>query len=403
MRAVHRIVSLFVVLITLYLGVTGIGIQGVDLHSLYTHVAPTDPNMMALREDHDGPGDFAVISSHDYLAPALPADFDYRGALSRLMGAERVALADAAVDYAEIRMTSGGPTGRVLSGKQLLVYDFGSGQTRLGPVPETGDARPASLRNQFKALHRMTTFNMNWVLWINPVVGLALAVFIFTGLWMYFQLLAARSRIKRNGWFWKAGGWWRTLHRWISLASAAFLIVVTLSGMFLAYESLVFGYYLSARLPAPGQPPKARPPSAITPLTDAQLPSMLGTSLDAWRTTLPGQPLKVLRLRTYGGMPQGIVIAGLGDDTQQVAFNATTGKEVSVTEPGYPDTGFPFGWHAHQIAKQIHRGSYLGLTGRWMDFLSGLALIFLSISGGWMYWEMWSKRRRSGRKALIWT
>lgn len=402
MRTVHRIISLFVVLVTLYLGVTGLVIQGVDLQSLYRHVPPTDPNLMALREDHDGPGDFAVIATSDYLAPALPVQFDYQAALPRLMTAAHAALAEGPVDYAEIRMTDAGPVGRVLSGKQVFALGFDSGLSQLGPLPKRENERPPSVRNQFKSLHRMTTFNVNWILWINPIVGIALGVFVVTGLWMYFQLLSARRRIGRGNWFWKAGGWWRTLHRWTSLVAVVFLMIVALSGTWLAYESLVFGYYLTSHLPVPGQPQAPRPP-AITPLSDEQLPAMLTTSLNSWRTTLPDQPLKVLRLRIYGGMPQGIVVAGLGEETQQVAFNATTGRTASETEPGYPETGFPFGWQAHQIAKQIHRGSYLGLTGRWMDFLSALSMIFLSISGAWMYYEMWQRRRRSGRKALIWT
>ena len=102
-------------------------------------------------------------------------------------------------------------------------------------------------------------------------------------------------------------------------------------------------------------------------------------------------------------MQQGVVIIGLGNDTQQVVFNAGTGRRVSLTEPGYPPTGFPFGWQAHQTAKQIHRGSYIGLSGRWMDLLGGLAIIYLSVSGVVMYVDMWNRRRRGGRPALLWT
>jgi uncharacterized iron-regulated membrane protein len=93
----------------------------------------------------------------------------------------------------------------------------------------------------------------------------------------------------------------------------------------------------------------------------------------------------------------------MGDDTQQVVFNAATGHRAGLTEPGYPPTGFPFGWQAHQLAKQIHRGSYFGLSGRWMDFFGGVAIIYLSISGAVMYAQMWNRRRRAGRGALLWT
>jgi uncharacterized iron-regulated membrane protein len=129
---------------------------------------------------------------------------------------------------------------------------------------------------------------------------------------------------------------------------------------------------------------------------------MLATILAAHHTSLASQPVKALRLRIYGGMSQGVIIAGLGDDTRQAVLNAVTGRVASETEPGYPETGFPFGWQAHQIAKQVHRGDYFGLTGRWMDLFAGLSIVYLSVSGAVMYLTMWSKRRRAGRVALIW-
>jgi hypothetical protein len=75
MRTVHRITSLFVVVVTLYLGATGTLIQLIDLTTLFRHAPATDPNMMALREDKDGPGDFEVLGTAEYTAPSLPAGF----------------------------------------------------------------------------------------------------------------------------------------------------------------------------------------------------------------------------------------------------------------------------------------------------------------------------------------
>ena len=401
MRSVHRIVSLFVVLFTLYLGVTGTVIQGVDLRSILRHAPATDPDMMAMREDADGPGVYAVLAPQDFTAQALPPRTDFQLLLGRLLATARSQLgADAMLDFAELRMDGSSPVGRVQAGPRLLTLDFATDHTSIGPVPRRDD-HPASLRNQVKSLHRMTTFRRDWLLFINPIVGIAMGVFVVTGVWMYVRLLNARRRARRHEWFWSAGGWWRTLHRWVSVVMAAFLLVVALSGTWLAYESLVFGYYLTAHLPAPGRP-MAQPKSPLTPLADAQLPGMLRTSVDAWRNRFGDEPLKVVQLRIYGGMPQGALVFGPGDDTRQVVFNADTGREVSETEPGYPETGFPFGWQAHQYAKQIHRGFFLGLAGRWMGLFSGVSVIFLSVSGAWMYYEMWWQRRRTGRRGLIW-
>ena len=400
MRTVHRITSLFVVLVTLYLGITGTLVQLIDLQTLIRHAPATDPDMMAIREDKDGPDDFAVLGTAEYTAPTLPASFDYQAALPRLIDAARASLGNgAALDYVEVRMGEGGPIGLVQSGQQLLRYDFPTGQSRASPEPRR--ERPVtSLRNEIKHIHRMTTFG-DWALWINPIVGIGLGVFVVTGVVMYWQLLSARKRIKRPQWFWQAGGWWRTLHRWLSIVASLFILVIALSGTWLAVESLIFGYYLSAHLPKPGQPFVRQ--SGVNPLPDAQLPAMLSTTLAAYKSSRVDQPLKVVRLRVYGGMRQGVIIAGSGDDTQQVVFNAATGRKASLTEPGYPPTGFPFGWQAHQIAKQVHRGSYIGLSGRWMDLFGGAAIIYLSVSGVVMYVDMWDRRRRSGRRALLWT
>ena len=398
MRTVHRITSLFVLLVTLYLGVTGTVIQVIDLKTLLRHAPATDPDMMAIREDKDGPDSFEVLGTDDYTAPALPASFDYRAALPRLIDAARTAVGSAPLDFAEIRMSATGPIGQVKSDKQLLRLDFTTGQSQSSA--ETRHERPPSLRNDIKHIHRMTIFG-DWALWINPVVGIALGMFVITGVVMYWRLLSARKRIKRPQWFWKAGGWWRTLHRWSSIVASLFILVIALSGTWLAVESLIFGYYMSAHRPGPGKPFVHQ--SGVNPLQEAQLPGMLSTTLSVYRASLASLQLKVVRLRVYGGMPQGVVIVGDGDDTQQVVFNAVTGQRAGLTEPGYPPTGFPYGWQAHQIAKQIHRGSFFGLSGRWMDLFGGVAIVYLSISGAVMYVDMWNRRRRAGRPSLLWT
>jgi uncharacterized iron-regulated membrane protein len=399
MRTVHRIVSVFVVLFTLYLGVTGTLIQLIDLQTLFRHAPATDPQMMALREDKDGPGDYAVLGTREYTAAALPGDLDYQAALPKLVEAAHAALGDEPIDYAEMRVGDAGVIGLVQSGRKLLYYEFATAHSQVSLEPGHVSEVP-STRNTIKHLHRMTTFP-DWALWINPIVGIALGVFVVTGLVMYWRLLCVRKRIKRPQWFWVAGGWWRTLHRWLSVVASVFILAIGVSGMWLAVESLVFGYYLAAHLPQAGQPMVRE--SGVTPVQDAQLAAMLRITLSAYKSSLADQPLKVLRLRVYGGMPQGVVIVGSGDDTQQVVFNAATGHRASLTEPGYPPTGFPFGWQAHQVAKQVHRGSYIGLSGRWMDLCGGLAMIYLSLSGVVMYVEMWNRRRRSGRRALLWT
>jgi hypothetical protein len=225
MRTVHRITSLFVLLVTLYLGVTGTLIQVIDLKTLLRHAPATDPDMMAIREDKDGPDGFEVLGTDDYTALALPASFDYQAALPRLTDAARAAVGNAPLDFAEIRMGATGPVGQVKSGKRLLRLDFTTGRSQTSE--EMRHEHAPSLRNDIKHIHRMTTFG-DWALWINPIVGIALGLFVITGVVMYWRLLSARKRIKRPQWFWKAGDWWRTLHRWSSIVASLFILVIAL-------------------------------------------------------------------------------------------------------------------------------------------------------------------------------
>lgn len=391
--------TLFAAMVLFYLAVTGTTIQSIDLHTLLTHAPASDPNMMAIREGHDGPDDFMLITASDFTAPALPQELDFRAALSTLIASARERLGAAPFESVEVRMTSTGPVGAVESRRQRLQVYFDTGAAVLAATPAREPSVIPSIRNTIKGLHRMTSFG-NWILWLNPLAGALLGVFVITGLVMYFQLLSARRRLHRGGLFWSAGGWWRSLHRWLSICAAAFILVVALSGTWLAVESLYHAMYMDAHRPKPGQTALARA-NPFSALADGDLQAMLATTLGAYKRSMAAQPIKALRLRIYAGMAQGVVIGGLGDATGQLVFNATSGQRASETEPGYPESGFPFGWQAHQIAKDIHRGDFIGLPGRWMDLFAGAAIVFLSVSGTAMYLQMWTRRRRIGRTALF--
>lgn len=403
---VHRWISVVIVLVTLYLSVTGTLIGLIDLKGILLQSSPYDENLQAMRGDVNGPGDYAMIGPAYYLSPRLPADINYAAAFARALQAARAAAGDVPLRYLELRQDQQRTVAiaQLEQPRSTLVFDADSGVPLAGAqVPRHNMESQQSARIVVKSLHRMTTFG-NGALWINVAVGAGLMVLIVTGVWIYVKQYRARAGMGRKALFWKAPDWWRTLHRAVALTCALLLVIVTVSGLWLAVESLVFGYYISdqiAQAKATGQPPMFLRRDAMSALPLEQLPQLAQTTIDAYQRDHAAQPPRALRLRVYAGYAQGVVISG-ESEARQLVYNARSGAAMRQTEPGYPATGFPFGWQAHQWAKQVHNGGMIGLTGRAMNLLAGLALFYLSLSGIVLYLRLWRRRAGNGRKALFW-
>jgi len=401
MRTFHRITMMFAVLFVLYMGATGSLMQSVDLYSILDRAPATDPNMVSIREGIFGPPNFQVIATPDFAAAPLPASFSLASGLATVLKAARGAVGSAAFDYIELRMANGKPVGQVLSHGRVLRFDATGGAALPAPPATPGMQRGAwSQHDIMKSFHTMR-INQSWSVWLNFAAGLGLFTLTISGLMLYFKLLFTRAGIGRSGIFWSGGGWWRVLHRAVSIVAALFLLEIAITGTLLAVDNIAVSFFVRAQgkgLAGANSPVSG---SQASPLIDAGLPAMLRTTVTAAGNYAPGTPIKVIRLRYFAGMPQGVVITG-GGDTRQLVFNASTGRKALEYEHGYPITGFPLGWEEHEVVKQIHRGDYFGLTGRWIDLLAGLSLLFLSCSGLAMYLDMWGKRRKLGRSSPFW-
>jgi len=398
LRYFHRLATIAVGIVLLFLAVTGTLIQLIDLRSIYTQAPATDANVRAMRESFDGPPDYAVRRTDDYLSAPLPPASAFPAMFDIALRSARRNLGAQPLRFIELRMIGGVPVGQVGVGAGYVRFDARDGRLlRRAPLEEREPQSPDSQRNTVKRLHRMTSFG-TWALYLNVLSAVALATLIVTGILLYVRLLGQRRKIKRPALFWSAGGSWRTLHRATALACALFLSIVAISGTWLAVEGLYRSFDVTPE-PAGAAPVPAADHSA--PLQDERLATMLRVTLTATAARAADAPIKVVRLRSYAGYPQGIVVTG-GEDQRQLVFNAETGKPMSETEPGYPKGHFPFGWQVHQWAKSVHRGDMIGLTGRWLDLVAGLAMLYLTISGGVMYWQMWRRRQRAGRSQLVW-
>ncbi|MRW89862.1 hypothetical protein GJ699_07690 [Duganella sp. FT80W] len=390
MRTVHRILSIFAALLMLYLGGTGTLIQLEDLRALLTHAPEHDPVIQSIDEGRYGNGDFPAISQHDLTAAALPAATDFGAAFEAVLAAMHAGTAQATPpNFVEVRMLEGRLAGQVKHGKQVRAYDVASGAA-MATTPQGWIPMPDSLRQSTKELHRFWSRRDVPGVYFELASGIVLWVLLISGYTMYYKLWKARAQMGRTQAFWMGGERWRALHRVVALAASVFLLAVAFSGTFLGFEST---YHTFVKMDFNHDP--------TTPMSDQQVRSMAAVTLREFRAAEPETPIKVLRVRIYGGMKQGLIVTG-GASTRQLVYDTETGQPATLAEPGYPVSGFPFGTQMHEDIKHFHSGDLFGLPARFMNLLAGLALIFLSGSGVAMYVQLWRRRAQNGKRAWFW-
>lgn len=391
MRTLHRTLSIFAALLMLYLGATGTLIQSIDLATLLSNAPESDPVMQSIDEGRYGNGDYPAISARDFGAAALPPDAHLTSGLNTALAALHQAAPGVEPRFAELRMVGQRMVGQFKVGDGVLGFDAVTGASvALAPTPRF-TPMPYSLRQYTKELHRFWTMRDKPGVYFELLSGVVLWVLIISGLWMYFKLLSGRAKMGRRSLVWMGGGAWRSVHRIVSLVAAVFLIAIAFSGTFLGFESV---WHTFVKM--------EHGVDASAPLKDEQARGIVAAALENFRKAEPSTPVKAVRARIYGGMRQGMVITG-GASTRQVVYDTDRGTEASLFEPGYPVSGFPFGTQMHEDMKHFHSGDLFGLPARIMNLLGGLALVFLSVSGILMYVQLWLRRKKNGKSALLWT
>jgi len=428
LRTVHRVTGVIVMIFLVYLSITGLIIQAIDLRLVFLHRPQIDPDIINVLERQGG--EFKIVTAADKTAQALPAALDINAALQRVVKSARIALGDAPLRFVEIRMLDGNLVGSIQTAQLNASFDGGTGallgQSPVAPLPAVTSID--RFRYKVKEFHRMTIYG-SWALWINMVVGLSLFLIVVSGITLYLRMWSERRRQGRASFIWVGGegkqdDWKRAVHRWVGLTAAAFFLVIAFSGEWLAYESLVFGYRMQhamqqrrAMSANGGGQSAARPAGAgqneMGPsgqggnrssqpqlLKDADIPALLSVTLNSERQAANGAPIKAVRIRAFDNAPQGVVIAGDGRDTRQFSFDAKTGHPV-INDPMAGNANFPWGWDAHQLGKSIHRGSYFGTWARFVDFFAGLALLYLSINGLALYIDYRKERWRTKKAEMV--
>ena len=196
----------------------------------------------------------------------------------------------------------------------------------------------------------------------------------------------------------------RTLHRWISIVAAVFLLNIAITGTLLAIDELksrVFGM-------GPGSPNGPSAPKLDALPAGENLGAMITKIYATAHATVPNSPITMIRLQVQQGEPEALVQYN-GADPIQLMFNTDTGALAKYGPPGAPPGtpqalpgGAPSPVSYHQLLKRWHRGDIFGWDGRWMDITAGFSLLFLSVSALKMYVDLLLARRTLGRKRLFW-
>lgn len=147
----------------------------------------------------------------------------------------------------------------------------------------------------------------------------------------------------------------RQWHRWIGICFAAFLLIIGGTGVTIQVLDLIAA--------------KNKPDVATTNV--AAMPPTAGDAGDSHK------------LRNDHDANQTQSVTAVSDAPKPKQAQSTLRR-----------------WN-HWI-KDLHSGVLLGPVGIFISILSGLALIFFAISGMWMYWQMFTRRKAAGRTNFFW-
>ena len=177
----------------------------------------------------------------------------------------------------------------------------------------------------------------------------------------------------------------RKLHRWLSIVAALFLLVVATTGVLLQIQKLTGGDEEHER-----EHGEVAADLATSP-TSAEYAAALARTLAAVNTRAPQAHIASVELRLAGDEPQGIVTMP-GEPGRQIIVDARDGRIVRDEEH-----------EGDSLLLRIHSGEILGEPGVVLGVLWGLALVTLSITGGFVYLGMYGKRRKAqGKGKVFW-
>lgn len=186
----------------------------------------------------------------------------------------------------------------------------------------------------------------------------------------------------------------RTYHRWISILAALFFLVIAFTGLGLHIDqTIATGKF--------GDGPKAplKPERRDRLLSTGDFRVRLNNALDRFEVHEPGARIASLAFEVRNGQLTGnLTIANKVDSPlARDQYSIQKERTLNSEEILHPVGG---GWHL--VLQEIHAGRQFGPIGALFSIVAALFLLFLSVSGLWMYGEMYRRRWNANRKALFW-
>ncbi|MGC3982163.1 MAG: PepSY-associated TM helix domain-containing protein [Steroidobacteraceae bacterium] len=188
---------------------------------------------------------------------------------------------------------------------------------------------------------------------------------------------------------------WRKLHRWISILAAVYLLNMAITGSLLAWNEW------SLRLPGGNlSPEKLRAAATPQALPDIDMAAAAQSAYLAAQVLAPDAPMSALRMSMANGRLQGAADFS-GPYPGRIVVRAADGKRLSSPPgPTTPQSQVAY----HQLLKRFHRGDFIGsFSGRYMSITAGFCLLFLSISGIVMYFDLRRARSQRGKRQWFWS
>lgn len=177
----------------------------------------------------------------------------------------------------------------------------------------------------------------------------------------------------------------RTYHRWFAILGGIFLAFVALTGVALQLDLWITG------TPPPGaERHDVAPPHRAMP-DRADVARMTDTVFSAMAKR---KDVSVERIEFNFAGPAPVAIIGSANPFgSAIRIDPRTGAELPIEK-------VDAGWHG--ILQDLHAGYFFSWPGRILSVLLGIGLLILSVTGLKVYFDIYLRRRKAGKKNPFW-